>query len=397
MNRKHIAFIAILISFTVTAVFAFQKKPTAPIEPLPKIDISQKPKIEVVFALDTTSSMSGLIAAAKEKIWSIASTMAAADPAPEIRVGLVAYRDRGDAYVTKVIDMSTDLDSVYAQLMDFRAQGGGDGPESVNQALADAVNKISWSQDPKSYKVIFLVGDAPAHMDYQDDIPYMQSVAKAQSKGIIVNTILCGDNHQAKRQWQHVASLSQGNYFSVGQSGNAVAVVSPYDKKIAELSKALDETRLFYGSKETKKRQEKRVRASKKLHEESSLQAQARRAEYNTSASGRDNFLGDSEMLDDIATGKIALEAVSEEHLPAEVQALPKPQRSVFVKKKAVERKSLNEEIQKLVEQRKQFIAEKVKKDARKKESLDQKLLDTMRKQAKEKGIHYDSSDDFSY
>ena len=116
-----------------------------PVDPL----TNQRPLVEVVFVLDTTGSMSGLIQAAKEKIWSIATTLAPAQPAPEIRMGLVAYRDRGDDYVTRVVDLSDDLDSMYATLMDFRAAGGGDGPESVNQALHDAVHRISWSQDGK--------------------------------------------------------------------------------------------------------------------------------------------------------------------------------------------------------------------------------------------------------
>ena len=98
-------------------------------------------RVEVVFVLDTTGSMGGLIAAAKEKIWSIASTLAQAKQAPEISMGLVAYRDRGDAYVTQVVDLIKDLDSMYAKLMQFRADGGGDSPESVNQALDDAINQ----------------------------------------------------------------------------------------------------------------------------------------------------------------------------------------------------------------------------------------------------------------
>ena len=124
------------------------------------------PKVDVVFVLDTTGSMSGLIQTAKDKIWSIATTMASAQPTPEIRIGLVAYRDRGDQYITRVVDLSDDLDSVYATLMDFQADGGGDTPESVNQALFDAVHNISWSQDSQAYRVVFLVGDAPPHMDY---------------------------------------------------------------------------------------------------------------------------------------------------------------------------------------------------------------------------------------
>ena len=143
-----------LFALTAAAVAYYPSvhgKPTQVVKlPVHNIVPVTAPKIEVVFVLDTTGSMSELIQAAKDKIWSIASTMVAAEPAPEIRVGLVAYRDRGDAYVTKVVDLSSDLDSMYATLIDFQAEGGGDGPESVNQALYDAIHKISWSQDPDS-------------------------------------------------------------------------------------------------------------------------------------------------------------------------------------------------------------------------------------------------------
>src|SRR3954471_1160604 len=80
-----------------------------------------KPRIEVCFVLDTTGSMSGLIEGAKQKIWSIANEMISAKPTPEIRVGLVAYRDRGDEYVTKRFDLTNDIDAIYGQLQTFRA------------------------------------------------------------------------------------------------------------------------------------------------------------------------------------------------------------------------------------------------------------------------------------
>ena len=69
--------------------------------------------------------------------------MASAQQTPQIRIGLVAYRDRGDSYVTKVVDLSVDLDSIYATLMDFEADGGGDTPESVNKALYDAAHSTT--------------------------------------------------------------------------------------------------------------------------------------------------------------------------------------------------------------------------------------------------------------
>ncbi|MGD9169928.1 MAG: vWA domain-containing protein, partial [Candidatus Thiodiazotropha sp.] len=166
--------------------------------PIIQAHTQEPPKIEVVFALDTTGSMGGLIQASKEKIWSIASSMAQAKPAPEIKMGLVAYRDRGDDYVTRVVDLSEDLDSVYATLMDFSAAGGGDGPESVNQALYEAVHNISWSQGEGAYRVVFLVGDAPPHMDYQDDVKYPQTLRDANTKGIVVNAIQAGNSHPTR-------------------------------------------------------------------------------------------------------------------------------------------------------------------------------------------------------
>jgi hypothetical protein len=124
------------------------------------------PRIEVSFVLDTTGSMGQLIGGAKQKIWTIARQVVAGRPTPAIKLGLIGFRDRGDQYVTKVFDLSDDLDAVYGHLMEFQVGGGGDTPESVNQALNEAVTKISWSKDSNTLKLIFLVGDAPPHMDY---------------------------------------------------------------------------------------------------------------------------------------------------------------------------------------------------------------------------------------
>jgi hypothetical protein len=54
-----------------------------------------KPRIEVCFVLDTTGSMGGLIDGAKQKIWSIANEMISAKPTPQLKLGLIGYRDRG--------------------------------------------------------------------------------------------------------------------------------------------------------------------------------------------------------------------------------------------------------------------------------------------------------------
>src|SRR3954453_16240896 len=87
-----------------------------------------RPKVEVVFCLDTTGSMGGLIDGAKAKIWAICNQIAGGKPTPDLKVGLVAYRDKGDEYITKVFELTDDLDKTHAELKKFAAAGGGDHP-----------------------------------------------------------------------------------------------------------------------------------------------------------------------------------------------------------------------------------------------------------------------------
>jgi len=351
--------------------------------------VNEKPKIEVVFVLDTTGSMGGLIHAAKEKIWSIASTMASAQSAPEIKMGLVAYRDRGDNYITKTIDLSTDLDSMYATLMDFKAQGGGDGPESVNQALDDAVNRMSWSQDDNTYKVVFLVGDAPAHMDYQDDIKYPETLKLALGKGIKINAIQCGRDTNTTSNWQQIASLGQGAYFQVEQAGSAIAIATPFDRELAKLSATLDDTRLYFGNKEEKERQQNKVAASRKLHLESSEESLARRATFNTSKSGDRNFLGENELIDAISSGRVELSAIDKDNLPAAMQSMAPEEQKNLIEAKAKQRTELRQDIQQLAEKRDNYLKKEVAKAGGEKESLDNKIYSAIRKQSEEKGLIY--------
>jgi len=352
---------------------------------------SQNPKIEVVFVLDTTGSMSGLIQAAKEKIWSIASTMASAQNAPEIKMGLVAYRDRGDAYITKTTPLTTDLDSMYSTLMDFDANGGGDGPESVNKALYDAVHKMLWSQDKNTYKVIFLIGDAPAHMDYQDDVKYPTTIAKGLKKGIVINAIQSGQNSRTTTNWQQIATLGQGDYFQVEDNGNAVVIATPYDQELADLSKELDNTRVYYGNKEAKIKQVRKVAASTKLHNKSSLKSLARRATYNTSASGKDNFLGEGELVEAISSGKTSFAEIDKKELPKEMQSMKPEAQKEYIVGLSKKREALKSDIKQLSEKRNKFLKKKVSESGADKNSLDAKIFGAIKKQAAKKGLIYNS------
>ncbi len=352
------------------------------------ITIDDKPRIDVVFVLDTTGSMGGLIQTAKEKIWSIATTMASAQQAPEIRIGLVAYRDRNDAYVTKVVDLSTDLDSVYAALMDFEANGGGDTPESVNAALYDAVHNMSWSQEDQTYQVIFLVGDAPPHMDY-NEVRYPEIVASALDKGIVINTIQCGEIPMTVEPWTQIASLSHGEFFQVEQTGGAVAFTTPYDREIAELSAKLDDTRLYYGTAEEKEKMRSKVAATDKLHEGASFASRARRGAFNVTVSGRANLLGDNELVAAIVGGTVDLDELDEDALPEALKPMAPAEQEAFVFELADKRADLQRQIQDLSLDRDGYLAKKVEEAGGMESSLDKKIYDAVKDQAGAAGLDY--------
>jgi len=393
-NSKILA-LALLVA-TATGVALFPTLQKAQATQTSQVVPAQSHRIEVVFVLDTTSSMSGLIQAAKEKIWSIATTMASAQENPDIKIGLVAFRDRGDAYTTRVFDLSEDLDSMYASLMDFRAQGGGDGPESVNQALYDAIHKISWSTDNNVYKVAFLVGDAPPHMDYHNDVKYPVTLAVASKKGIVVNAIQSGQHQYTRPAWQEIASLGQGEYFQVEDSGNAVAIATPFDEKLSNLAAELEDTRLYYGDAETKVAQKAKLDANARLRKELSAQALARRDTFNATASGKANLLGESELVDAITSGRVALDAIEEEDLPASLQAMAPEEQMEAITEQAQRRDQLKQEIRKLSASRSNFIKEKVAAEGGADDSLDEKIYGAVKEQAAAAGLTYES-DSASY
>lgn len=346
--------------------------------------------IDVVFVLDTTGSMGGLIATAKEKIWSIATTMAQAEQAPEIRMGLVGYRDRGDAYVTEIVDLSADLDSMYARLMDFAADGGGDGPEDVNRALDDAVNRISWGQSDSNYKVVFLVGDAPPHMDYQGDPRYPEILAAAATKGIVVNTIQCGDMPQTAHFWQEIARLGGGESLEVGQGGDGVAIATPFDAEIAKMSAELDGTRMYYGTAAEQLESAAKIAATDKVAGLASVESRARRAAFNATASGEASLFGERELIADVQSGRVDLDALPPAAMPEPLQALTAGEQRALIEEAAEKREALQRSIRELTAQRDAFIDDEIEAAGGADDSLDRQLFDVIRAQAAPKGLDYE-------
>src|ERR1700719_4578444 len=237
-----------------------------------------KPRIEVCFVLDTTGSMGGLIEGAKQKIWSIANEMISAKPTPQLKLGLIGYRDRGDEYVVKSFNLTDYIDAIYGHLREFQAAGGGDFPESVNEALAEAIHKMSWSKDDKVLKIIFLVGDAPPHMDYPNSPKYPELCREAAKNDLIINTVQCGDATETKAIWQEIAKLAEGSYVAIPQSGNVAVISTPMDKELSQLNELIGATLIPYGDGKL----QAEVHAKRAMAGAAPMAAMADRLSYNS-------------------------------------------------------------------------------------------------------------------
>jgi hypothetical protein len=334
------------------------------------------PRVELVFALDTTGSMSGLIDGAKRKIWSIAQFIAQGQPKPDVRIGLVAYRDIGDAYVTRFYDLSDDLDTVFEHLSSFEAAGGGDTPEHVSKALYDAIYKTSWTKDQSALKQVYLVGDAPPHTDYSDGYDYNKIARHAHDLGIHINTIRCGADPETAMVWNQIANSAAGEYASIDQSGGVRVAATPFDGEMQKLNAALVGTAIGYGSG--------RGEVARKIATATAMPASAAadRAGYFGVKGGA--IGGEGDLVEEVATGKVKLADVKRDSLDPLMAGMDEGKREAFVKQKAEERNKIQAQINAVAHQRNEWL----KKNAKDKpDSFDAQVENALKKQAKSIGL----------
>ncbi|HEX8071293.1 MAG TPA: VWA domain-containing protein [Pyrinomonadaceae bacterium] len=347
--------------------------------------------LEMVFVLDTTGSMGGLIEGAKQRIWGIVNEVMQSPAHPSVRVGLVAYRDVGDDYVTQVLPLTGDLDKVYTTLMDYRAQGGGDTPENVRRALAEGVAQAGWARgNARTAQIVFLVGDAPPHEDYKQEPAATATAAKAAQLGMIVNTIQCGQIEGTREVWQAVARAGGGQYFAIAQDGGVQAVTTPYDDELSALSQKLGGTIVAYGGGAGRAGEEFRERvAGAAADTETRVAAAAPKAAQAdralNKALNRDAYSND--LLQGIENNSVKLDEVKTEDLPADLHKLTPAERRQEIERRLAERKQLRAQIVALAKQRDDYIAAERKRHSAKQDGFDAAVATALKEQLARKGI----------
>jgi Mg-chelatase subunit ChlD len=206
LNRKQL-YAGLLLSLGVLSICSGLNRSSAETDAQA---VKARPRIDLAFCIDTTGSMQNEIDSVKSKTKEIVAQLSGTKPIPIIRVGVIAFRDRGDDYVTKVFPFRDDIDAVVKDISTLEANGGGDAPEAVNQALHSAVNDLKWNDDKKTVKQLFLIGDAGPN-EYPNDFKWEDECKNAISRGIQINTIACmGLTGGDLEVFQKIAKLTDG-------------------------------------------------------------------------------------------------------------------------------------------------------------------------------------------
>ena len=305
-------------------------------------------EVDVCFVLDTTGSMSSLIATAKEKIWFIANEIVRAPGNPDVRFCLLGYRDRGDEYVTRHFDLTDDLDFIHEQLLEFEAGGGGDTPEAVNQALYEAIGNTAWSTSPEVLRLVFIVGDAPPHTDY-DEPQYPDIARNAASRGITINPVLVGSDHATGQAFDQVASINGGQALRIDAAASSRPVATSVDQDLAVLGPRLARTTIPYGPADAQQTFFDRVDRSEDLSDA----AASDRLSYQLAARAA---IGSNDLLEALDRGDVNVDSINPEWLPESVRSMTSEELEEHLATVRTERGSLRRLIHSLVEERRSVV-----------------------------------------
>jgi hypothetical protein len=342
---------------------------------------SAAPRVQIALLLDTSSSMDGLIEQAKRQLWTVVNAFLNArreGQSAQLEIALYEYGNDGlsgeGGYIRQVVPLTTDLDKVSEQLFALRTNGGN---EYCGQVIQKATQQLKWSPSKRDLKLIYIAGNEPFN---QGPVHYRTAIAAAKERGIVVNTIHCGSEQEgAQSGWSDGAKLAGGQAFTIDHNRAVAHIAAPQDDEIEKLGMELNKTYLGYGraGAESKMRQE--VQDSNAAAHKASSTARA----VSKASKHYDNSSWD--LVDGMKKGKVKVEEMKEEELPAELKGKNAEERKALVEAKAKEREALQARIQQLNQERQKYIAEKQKELAAQEgaSTLDQAILESVRTQAK--------------
>jgi hypothetical protein len=336
----------------ILSAFAF-------INPAEKKNATKKadPKIQVAVLLDVSNSMDGLIDQARAQLWNMVNTLGKAkcdaNISPKIEIALYEYgrstNNIKQGYVKQINGFISDLDSLSQNLFSLTTNGGD---EFCGHVIFSSLKELQWDQAPENYKVIFIAGNE----DFlQGDIIYTKACNLAKEKGVIVNTIYCGDKMQGiQEHWNLAGECGNGSFSNINQNAKEEEIPTPYDSLIYTMNNKLNRTYIAYGYAGAgyKAKQEKMDMANAQM----SYSAGIKRINTKSNATVYNNYqwdLVDAKKKD----GDGVIDKLDKKQLPDSLKNKTTAELKRIVEEKSKERSNVQKEIAQLNAQRDTYIA----------------------------------------
>lgn len=385
-RKPLLAAVVILAAVFIVSAFKEPKKQRqvtkAPEEQVQKLPASQTPspqphtlpskqetpsppttdqKIQVAILLDVSNSMDGLIDQAKAQLWTMVNTLGRVHcenkANPKIEIALYEYgtprNDVRNGYIKQINNFITDLDSLSQNLFALTTNGGD---EYCGHVIFKSIQQLKWDANPNSYKVVFIAGNESFR---QGSVSFTQACTEAKSKGVIVNTIYCGDRQQGIREyWNLVGECGNGSFSNINQDHKIEDIATPYDDEIFKLNEKLNGTYITYGARgqEFYSKQEQMDVANAAM----SKKAAIKRAETKSNSKVYNNAGWD--LVDRAGENEAEIEKIDKKTLPDSLQNKTTAQLKVIVNQKKKERAAIQTKIIALNQQRQQYINDQKKK-----------------------------------
>lgn len=348
-------------------------------------DVSPNGKIQIALLLDTSSSMDGLIEQAKSQLWKIVNELAVAEKdgkTPKLEVALFEYGKssipEGESYMRMITPFTGDLDRISAELFALNTNGGD---EYCGKAIDSATKNLKWDSGNGSLKLIFIAGNEPFN---QGEMNYIDAGRKAAAKGIVVNTIFCGDRETGvTTYWKHGADITGGKYINIDHNRKVMNIVAPQDAEIARLNAELNKTYLAYGVKGKEKKMEQEIQDSNAKSMSGAIASE--RAASKASAHYRNSSW---DIVDAVQDKDVDLKSMKKDELPDEMKGMNAAEREEYIKQLSGKREKIREKISKLNMERRTYI-EKAEKEQMGDDTLDTAIIKTVREQAIEKKFRF--------
>ena len=283
-----------------------------------------------------------------------------------------------DEYTARQYPEFRGWNKISEELFILRTNGGD---EYCGQVIQSAVNGLNWSENNEELKLIFIAGNEPFT---QGKVDYKEACKEAISKGIIVNTIFCGNYKLGiDTWWKDGADRADGKYINIDQNQQIVHIDAPQDKEIMKLSDKLNKTYIAYGreGEKLKERQEEQDMNAKALGNGVYTQRAVTK-----STSQYKNIAWD--LVDAEEEGAVNIEEFKEEELPEEMKGMKPEERKAYIEEKRVMRKEFQEKINKLNAERRKYVAEQ--RSQIQDNTLDAAIINAIIEQAQKKNYKFE-------